>query len=270
MPDVLVACLDEENVFLMPAGGPRAVRHLVEHLRAHRFALGSADEVDPWSLYPDAECELEALMLATLARAASPLAIDLLLRQPTVSHSQREITAADRERSRRLNRLIDPPLVVVVGPPNCGKSTLSNRLLGRTLSIAADMPGTTRDYTAARVNVGGLVVNWVDTPGLRDSEEEIEQRAIAVARRLIDTADLVIALTDPFEPWPALAREPGLRVANKRDLAVRPDAEVCISALTGEGVDQLVEVVRERLVHQSDLEATGPWLFDERVESLIN
>jgi GTP1/Obg family GTP-binding protein len=120
-------------------------------------------------LYPEASDRFEALMLAALARAQSPLAIDLLLDQPRrwrrIRRARRQLSEEDLARSTRLNRLIEPPVAVLAGQPNVGKSTLSNALLGRAMSIAYDMPGTTRDYTAGWIDLAGLVVSWHDTPG---------------------------------------------------------------------------------------------------------
>jgi len=269
LDDVLVGCLDETSAFLMPAGGPRAVRQLLEHVREHGIDIVGPAEVDPRILYPEAGSAIEALTFAALARAASPLAIEPLLRQVEVLSKGAEIGPEVRDRSRLLNRLINPPLVVVAGRPNVGKSTLSNRLLGRPLSIAADLPGTTRDYTAARINLAGLVVNWVDTPGLRSTDDEIERHAVSIAVRLFESADLVIALSDPWTDWPALMREPNLRISNKADLASRQDAALCISAQRGDGIEELTDAIRELLVPARALHSRGPWLFDARLESML-
>ena len=69
---------------------------------------------------------------------------------------QISLSEEDLARSRRLNRLIEPPLVVVVGAANVGKSTLGNALVGRSMSIATDLPGSTRDYTSGRVELAGV------------------------------------------------------------------------------------------------------------------
>ena len=156
-------------------------------------------------------------------------------------------------------------IVVVAGPANVGKSTLSNVLIGRSMSIASDRPGTTRDYTAGRINLGGLVVDWYDTPGQRAGGDEIEREARELARPLIVGADCLVAMTDHEQPWPQLPRDPDLRVANKHDLGDRDDADLSISAATGAGIAELVTAVRDRLVRPDDLAHTGPWLFDRRL-----
>src|SRR5690606_39018361 len=108
---------------------------------------------------------------------------------------------------------------------------LSNALLGRSMSIAIDLPGTTRDYTAALLEVAGLVVQWHDTPGIRTTRDPIEARAIELSRTLIECADLLIAITDAQHDWPELPRPPDLRLASKADAAARSDADLAVSGI---------------------------------------
>lgn len=261
--DGLVTRLREDVALLMPHGGLRIVHRIAEAAVAHGAELASPSDIDPLALYPEAEDVYEAHALAALARAESPLAIDLLLDQPRRWREATAITEEDRQRSRRLNRLITPPLVVLAGPPNVGKSTLTNALIGRSVSIAADMPGTTRDYTAGRINLAGLVVDWFDTPGIRTSDDAIEQKSIAIAKQLFARADLVIAMIEPGAEWPSLPRDADLRVVNKCDLAESeqsPDA-IYISALTGKNIPALAAAIRQSLVSDEDIAHPGPWLF---------
>lgn len=260
---------------IMPHGGPRVVQRLTAKL----IELGAQLMTDESSLdlqetYPEAADFFEAAAMAGLARAQSPLAIDLLLDQPRrwreLARLDRPLSAEDHARSHRLNRLINPPIVVVAGRPNVGKSTLSNALLGRSMSIALDMPGTTRDYTAGRVDLAGLVVDWHDTPGIRDSDDPIERKAIELARGLLERADLIISMSDPQSAGPDLPREPDLRVMNKIDLLresndIRRVGVLAISAVTGEGIAAFVENVRDKLVSPADLKNPGVWMFDPRL-----
>ena len=204
--------------------------------------------------------------MASIARATSPQAVDLLLAQPVRWRQRPRLSEQDHARSRRLNRLLTPPLVVLAGPANVGKSTLSNALIGRSISIAADTPGTTRDYTSGRIELAGLVVDWHDTPGLRPGADVIERSAQRLARGLLQRADLVIAMTDADHDWPQLPRPANLRVAGKCDIATRPGADVALSAADGTGIGEFVGLLRERLVPAEDLEHPGPWMFDERLD----
>ncbi len=118
--------------------------------------------------------------------------------------------------------------------------------------------GRLRDYTAGRVELAGLVVRWHDTPGLRRTEDPIESRAIDLARRLLDSADLLIAMTDREHDWPELPRVPDLRVAGKCDLGSCRDADLAISPVTGVGIAELVRTVRDLLVPPEDLRIPAP------------
>jgi len=176
-----------------------------------------------------------------------------------------------RERSRLLHRLIDPPLVVCAGPPNVGKSTLLNALAGRTVSIVADEPGVTRDHVGAVVELDGLAVRWVDAPGLREPESEVEAAAIELAREAIAAADLVVRAGDAVRPAAADGAADASRtltVGLRSDLGAMPGAELLVHAI-GPGarssVAALARAVRERLVPDAALSCPGPWLFDEGV-----
>ncbi|MCE2882920.1 MAG: 50S ribosome-binding GTPase [Planctomycetaceae bacterium] len=162
-------------------------------------------------------------------------------------------------------RLVDPARVVLVGRPNAGKSTLSNALLGAEASIVSPAEGTTRDAVGARIDLAGLVVEWFDLPGLRDTSDLIEREAIDLARRLIRDADFVVALAAPGVAWPEIGREPDLRVGAKCDLGSVEGADLSVSAHTGAGLKELRAHIRERLVPQADLACERPWLFDPRL-----
>ena len=156
-----------------------------------------------------------------------------------------------------------PPLVVVAGPPNIGKSTLTNALAQRAVSIVADEEGTTRDHVGVRLSVAGLVVDWVDTPGLRDGAGADEQQAREIALRLAERADLVILCGDAARPPPRLAAPAGsLTVALRHDLArAEWPADARVSARTGEGMVGLAAMIRERLVPADLLTRSVPWRF---------
>ena len=268
----LAVRLSDDVAQLMPHGGVRVVQRLTAKL-VELGASSSADDHDihPLQLFPEAADIQEAIMLEALSRAQSPLAVDLLLDQPrrwrSFLDSQEELSPEDVRRSIRLNRLIKPPLVVLAGRPNVGKSTLSNALIGRALSISYDMPGTTRDYTAGRIDLGGLVVDWHDTPGLRVTSDPIEHRAIELAHRLIMRADLLVAMRDPETEWPDLPREADVRIVNKIDGSSQTHDQTAlqISARTGKGLAELVVAVQDALVAPLDLHNPRPWIFDQRL-----
>ena len=260
---------------LMPHGGPRVMRKLVDRV----IELGAEYAPNPPArqMYPEAESDCEAEMLALLAKAASPAAVDLLLAQPGLwrqwARQPAEDSAAILARSDRWDRLVEPPAVVVVGRPNVGKSTLANQMLGRAASVVADLPGTTRDWVAGLAELGppelAVAVRWLDTPGLRRSDDPIEQGAIELARRATEQAAVVIALCDADSGWPGpaeLPRQPDLWVQNKVDVepADRGRGEragpLLISALHGSGIGCLEELVRRKL-GLDDAEDPALWAF---------
>lgn len=257
----VVARWSETCAHLMPHGGVAIVRMLAEALTVRGIAEQSI--ADPRKAYPEAADEVEAHMLAALARAASPMAIDLLLDQPRRWRECPVPDAGSAARSRILNRLVDPPLVVGVGPANVGKSTLVNELAGRSVAAVADEPGTTRDHVGVTLDLGGLVVRYVDTPGLRADAGVTERDAASLALELVERADLVLVFADATA---ALNNAPpcgrALRVGLRADLGpAQGVTDVSVSVRQGMGLAELVTKVREALLPRSVLEHPGPWKF---------
>ena len=136
-------------------------------------------------------------------------------------------------------RLREGALLVIAGPPNAGKSSLFNALLGRERAIVTEIPGTTRDAIEAHAVIEGFPFRLVDTAGLRDSDDRLEQLGIEVSRKYLAAADVVLFCHED-DRHEELARElhtPVLAVRTKADLGGAPaDA---ISVVTGQGLAQL-------------------------------
>ena len=148
--------------------------------------------------------------------------------------------------------------VVIVGKPNAGKSSLMNRLSGEETAIVTEIAGTTRDVLRERINIDGLAVELVDTAGLRDNPDRIEEEGIRRARKALSEADAVLWIQDATEPMPDRIEEPvpeGVPVTivrNKIDLtgdaagvAEGDTPVVMLCARTGEGLDALRRHIRE-------------------------
>jgi len=147
--------------------------------------------------------------------------------------------------------LRDGLTVVIAGLPNVGKSSLLNRLAGYDAAIVSELPGTTRDIVREHLDLDGLPLHVLDTAGLRQAGDEVEEEGIRRARAAIGRADRVLfvvdALNDPTATAYAAERDrlpdglPVTLVFNKSDLATVavPAGAVAVSARTGAGIDQL-------------------------------
>ncbi|MCP4758773.1 MAG: hypothetical protein GY894_01670 [Planctomycetes bacterium] len=252
----LLARPSEDRLHIMPHGGPHILTLLTRRLESVGVILDHASE------WPEAQDSIEAAVMATSPLARTPLAVDLLLEQPTRWRAFRDTwTTEDEQRSGRLRRLLDPPRVVLAGPANIGKSTLLNVLAGRQRAMVDDMPGTTRDWVGARIDLAGLVVDWGDTPGIREATDQPEAEAITRAASLCESADLLIAAADSQSDWSSLPRAPDLRVGLRSDLGHTEDADVNCSAENGDGIEALVMAVRDAIVPNADLNCPRPWRF---------
>lgn len=270
--DGLVARWSESCVQLMPHGGSAVVKALVKALVEAGLteSTGEASGSLSGKRFQAAGDEIEAMMLDALARAASPLAVDPLLDQPRL---WRGVPGREPdERDMILNRLIEPPLVVAAGPVNVGKSTLVNALAGRCVAVVADEPGTTRDHVGVMLDLGGLVVRYVDTPGHREGGDEVERAAMRLAEPVLAGADLVLVCGDASGSVGQTEHLEGLwvgcgdilRVALRLDLGRGSWAEasdIVVSARTGEGLSDLAAAVQQRLVPAELLRDGRPWRF---------
>jgi tRNA modification GTPase len=137
--------------------------------------------------------------------------------------------------------------VAIVGAPNVGKSTLVNAIAGRDVALTSPVAGTTRDVIEVRCDLRGLAVTFLDMAGLREAEDPVERAGVARARARAESADLRLFLTDGSEPVALAARRPGdLVVRSKADLGTAGEG-LPVSALTGVGVDRLLEAVAAEL-----------------------
>lgn len=251
----------ETCVHLMPHGGTHIVREIGSRLT--RLGIEPArGEVG----FPEAADEIEARVLGVLGVAASPLAVSLLLEQPRRWRANGTKEGGRGCAPRVLGRLIEPPVVAVMGPSNIGKSTLVNALAGRTVSVVADEPGTTRDHVGVMVEVGGLVVRVVDTAGIRLNATREEAEAAEVAGEIGRRAELVLLCGDVSARPVDVAGVSGdvIRVGLRSDLGeVGWGADLVLSVRGGRGLEELAALVRERLVPAAAIADPRPWKFWE-------
>ncbi len=184
----------------------------------------------------------------------------------------------------------------IVGLPNAGKSSLLNALAGYERAIVTDIPGTTRDTVEESVLCGGVLLRLIDTAGLRETEDAVEKLGVERSRRAMEEAELILLVRDGAAEdcpenrahWEAeavllnqVARtgKPWLCVESKCDLtgphafsigliqkdANNPAACLCVSSVTGQGLDRLEEAVAA-LFPAGDPGEAGSLLTDQRQE----
>jgi tRNA modification GTPase len=161
----------------------------------------------------------------------------------TIERIERALSTADQA-----ERLREGFTIVIAGPPNVGKSTLMNALAGRDVAITSPIPGTTRDLIEVFLDLRGYPVILVDTAGIRESRDPIEQEGVARARCRAASADLILWLNDcagaeaPSMGCPALAVRTKIDLVESNTPAARA-ADLAISAKTGAGVERLLDVI---------------------------
>lgn len=178
--------------------------------------------------------------------------------------------------ARRGSLLQEGLTLVIAGRPNAGKSSLLNALAGEERAIVTDIAGTTRDILRETIQIDGLPIKLVDTAGLRESEDVVEQEGIRRAWQAIEQADRILIVVDastlvdgelpPLSELLPSAQQavealpvPITLVLNKIDLATKmssAEADVfCVSARTGEGLDALREHLKQVAGYRDDAQS---------------
>jgi tRNA modification GTPase len=151
--------------------------------------------------------------------------------------------------------------LAIAGRPNVGKSSLFNRLIEQDRAIVTDIPGTTRDTVSETASLNGIPVRFVDTAGIRNGDDRVEQLGIERSYRAIADADLTLVVVDASEPHPEddqlIARAVRrLVLANKVDLGGNvPEGAYGVSALTGQGIAELRGAILEAVAPKVEQES---------------
>jgi tRNA modification GTPase len=235
----------------------------------------------------EALTERAALILLDQFNGALSNAIDAAIESITAENWPHAAVALDallKHRELGLH-LTTPWRVVLAGPPNVGKSSLINALMGFQRAIVAPTPGTTRDVVTATTAIDGWPVLLADTAGLRETSDELEAAGVELARGALATADLAIVVEEAASPSDedfsqslALSGRV-IYVRNKIDLVLEPqlggeDAParsnmINTSAVTGEGIAELVAAVGAALVPSPPAPREAVPFTTSQVESLV-
>ena len=136
--------------------------------------------------------------------------------------------------------------VAIIGPPNAGKSSLLNRLAQRDVAIVSDREGTTRDVIELKFDLNGLPVTFLDTAGLRESEDAVERIGIDRALNRAKSADLRIHLSRDGYIVQELWHPDDVIAVSHADI-YESDADLTLSAVTGHGIDKMIGIIGEIL-----------------------
>lgn len=266
--ELIVVRTAAERIEVHCHGGVAAVAAVRAALLTH-----GAVEISETSLLEDARV---ALSLATTERVAGVLLdqaggaldatlldiVQLINAGQTEAACQRVTALLQRERLGR--RLTTPWRVVLAGPPNVGKSSLINALVGYDRVLVYDQPGTTRDVVTAATAVGGWPVTFADTAGVRDTTDPLEAAGVQLTRQTLGTADIVVVvreaatldaaeLTATRDRMLNDAPEDAVTVdvASKVDLlptdVVMPDGIIATNAPAGVGIDTLLTAIEQAM-----------------------
>ncbi|MCG3268432.1 tRNA uridine-5-carboxymethylaminomethyl(34) synthesis GTPase MnmE [Yoonia sp. I 8.24] len=190
-----------------------------------------------------------ALLEATIDFADEEVPVD-------VSPEVRELIGVVKEEMRReakgvqiAERLRDGFEVAIIGAPNVGKSTLLNRLAGRDVAITSEIAGTTRDVIEVRLDLDGIAVTLLDTAGLRDTDDIVEELGVQRARERAERADIRVHMLLTNDTRPQNIGVDDILVQAKSDLG--HEGGLAVSGQTGAGVDALVDqisaILKERV-----------------------
>ena len=296
---VVITPMTDQTFEIHCHGGPAAVARIEADLRACRATSGSAASGSKPSEHSLLIREAETVLMKCNTPRTAGIAMDQVrgalldwakkwrtsVTPATIPEFRAELEPLLSTAATTV-RLAEPFRVVLTGPPNVGKSSLLNALVGFDRSITLDMAGTTRDVLHANTVIAGLPIQFSDTAGIRDhaAVETIEREGIRQAQLAAGNADLLLLVCEPLPeggfskialPSPEIRQ---LRVLNKIDQQLQfrqlPDHlddrfDVGTNALTGEGLAELMVTIGTRLGNNLP-DAGKPALLNERQWKIMN
>jgi tRNA modification GTPase len=209
-----------------------------------------------------------------LDRALRQLADDLATNRPARA---RQLVSELLGRADVGLHLTTPWQVVLAGRPNVGKSSLINALVGYQRAVVYDTPGTTRDVVRVATAIDGWPVELSDTAGIRSADDPLEALGVDRARQQLRQADLLVVVGDATAPAVDISdllahvTADVLHVLNKCDLCpewVPDDQTLLTSAVTGQGVADLVRAIGRRLVPDPPTQGSAVPFQRDQVQTL--
>ena len=287
---VVVCRTAEDRYELHCHGGHAASQAILNCLLDEGIQIQSAIEscAQTQSDPIDTEATLELLKAKTLRTARILMDQKRGALRDAFNQIDRALERADLPEARRLaeelkswnsvgKHLTAPFDVLLCGPPNVGKSSLLNRILGYRRAIVHDQAGTTRDLLVEETSIEGWPVRIQDSAGIRTSGDPTEQLGVQRAIQASSSADLQLILVDPSEGWTKAHQDlldckpqKSMMVLTKADLRLpRPNSlpacpSLSVSAQTGEGIDDLLKAIAKGLVPVEPSENQAV-LFTERL-----
>ena len=271
--DLVCVRIDETTLELHCHGGNAAVDRILGDLQNAGAAIASPHQ-------NQSELSLANEFNLCLQHATTQRTAHEILRQSKLFPEAIETlkSVEEKERSSRIREMLgwasfgqhltNPWQVVLCGSPNVGKSSLINALVGFSRSVVFDQPGTTRDVVTVQTALQGWPMEFSDTAGLRETEETLESMGIQKAQERMKLADLLLIVVDAqtgvtqVEEAIANAHTNSLLVVNKIDNVTEVTTSgnaVQVSALTGEGIDELAAMIVNRLIPEvPDLDQAFP------------
>ena len=162
--------------------------------------------------------------------------------------------------------------VGIVGKPNTGKSSLLNALLNFDKAIVSDVAGTTRDIVEGQIIFNGVQFNFLDTAGIRDSDDKIEELGVILSKKVLEESDLILFVLDSSDITSeddaiySLIKDKNTLVAiNKTDKCDKKDerADIYISALKKENLEKLKDLIYSKTI-SNGIDLNGDFLCEER------
>lgn len=297
--EVVVGCESENEFAIHCHGNPLLVEQIVKLLQSHGAALMDAEHFAIQRCQRESKNAIEVEAKLAMQKSATLLGVKILQSQidDGLSKWAREtLDAADSlcvddiqkgceqilRHSKIARRIIEGVRIVIAGPPNSGKSTLLNCLVGTKQVIVSNTAGTTRDWVSATGQVGPIRAEFIDTAGLDDAlagADAIEENAQQITKELLSACDAVlyvVSVLGPQSSAPSDYGRPVVCVYNKCDLfqenkdtRIQEPGAVFVSAKYNEGIDVLAGEIMAAL-GVDGFDVAAPVAFTQRQREMIS